>query len=331
MSMKILHMARSNLASAPVHLSNFLNKYSTFENKCISSLKNLNAEYDIRWMWEKKVIQEDMRQFESLVDWCDVIHIHNQPPLMNSSKGWKILEKTKKPIVMQVHSEPEKIGRIYKILLTHFNIAKIAVIAQYHAVHMFTDTFDVVRNVVDIYDDDFTPKYNENEKVHVTYSPSNSISMDRLQAKWKSTWAYKSTAEVEPVLQELSEEDMITYQIFKDVPFRTSMKQRKKGDMHIDDIFTGSYHLSSLEGLSQGKLVLCGLKDWMIDFLKEFIGCDQLPWVVATKENLKDQIIQYANDRDELLQRQQISRQWMEKHWSPVKIVNDYLKVYNSL
>ena len=332
--MKVLHMARSTIANAPVHINNFLNKYSKgqIENKCIASIKGIPTDkQDIRWRWENKSIVENYPQLEMLVKWADIIHIHNQPPFMGDSKGWKLLGKINKPIILQVHSEPEKIKPIYAVLTSHFPIAKILVIAQYQAVHMFQKNFNIVRNAIDINDENLKPQFNDNKVPHVTFSPSNKASLDRLKSKWKSTWAYKSFYEVEPILKKLAKEGIITYEIFYDMPFKQSLQARKKGDIHIDDIYTGSYHLSSLEGLSQGKAVICNIKPWMQTFLKQFLGKDLLPWLVADKNSLEEKLRHYSTNRYTLIALQQYSRRWIETHWKPELVCNDYLKVYESI
>lgn len=334
--MKILHMARSTVANAPIHINNFLNKYSKgkIENRCITSIKGIPTDkQDINWGWSNKVIQENLSQFEQMIEWCDIIHIHNQPPLMSNSTGWRLLENTRKPIVLQVHSEPEKIKPIYDVLTSHFPIAKILVIAQYQAVHMFQKDFSVIRNAVDINDIDLQPQYNDNKIPHVTFSPSNKASLERLESKWKSTWAYKSFYEVEPILKRLANEGIITYEIFYDVPFRKSLVARKKGDIHIDDIYTGSYHLSSLEGLAQGKMVICNIKPWMSLFLRQFLGKDTLPWIVADKDSLEKTLRYYchSNNMIELSKLRHYSYEWIQKHWNPELVCGDYLTVYNEV
>jgi len=329
--MRILHIARSNLAGAPYHISSFLNKYSNFENKCLASLKNENAEYDIAWRWKDKRIQEDIKQFRKLLDWCDILHIHNQPPLMNGSRGWEMLDNFKKPIVMQVHSEPNKVESIYNNLCQHFTISALLVIAQYHAVHMFTENFFPVRNAIDIYDEYLMPTQNNNDLLHITYSPSNKVSLERLQSKWKSTWAYKSYPEVMNTLTDLEKKEIITYEVFDNVPFRQSLLRRQKGDIHIDDIYTGSYHKSSLEGLSQGKVVFANIKDWMFNFLKDFLHCEFIPWVVTDKESLESNIQLFNDNRKLLKEKKSESRSWMVEYWNPQLIVNDYYNIYKEL
>ncbi len=332
--MKVLHLARSTIANAPVHINNLLNKYSKGQvhSRCIVSIKGPPTDkQDINWGWKSKIIQENIPQFKIMINWCDIIHIHNQPPLNSNSQGWGLLENTKKPIVLQIHSEPEKMEGIYNVLMTHFPIAKILVIAQYQAVHMFTDNFDVVRNAIDINDEDLQPQYNDNKIPHVTFSPSNKASIERLQSKWKSTWAYKSFYEVEPILKKLANEGIITYEIFYDMPFRQSLKLRKKGDIHIDDIYTGSYHLSSLEGLAQGKAVICNIKPWMDKFLKQFLGEHELPWIIADKDSLEKTLRYYSKNHEELLAKQRQSYAWIHKYWDPKIVCNDYLQTYNSI
>ena len=265
--MKILHLCRSPLAGAPVRLSNFLNK-NGIESKCIQSrLSSMKVIPDVVWGKGK----EDLKQFKEYLNWADIIHIHNQPPLHKNSEGWQILSNINKPFVYQMHGEPEKvISEMFNVIKKWVRIDRIACIAQYQAVRLkslLKDDFYSVRNVVDICDPLLQYKEVNNEKIKVTYSPSNKEPLEKLKKKRKSTWAYKSYSEVSAILNELESKGIIEKDIIYGERFDECLKRRASGDIHIDDIYTGSYHLSSLEGLSQGKVVMCNLKDWMIQYL----------------------------------------------------------------
>jgi len=335
--MNILHLSRSLLANAPVHISNFLNKYGKdigLKNRCITTKNGkLKQKQDICWEWDKgkgvhKII-EDMDQLRDLTNWCDILHIHNQPPFQNGGEAWEFAKTVKKPVVVQIHSEPEKVRGMYNSIKNHFTISKTICIAQYQTIFLEIP-HETVRNVVDINDPLLKPDFTMLDKPYITYAPSNYSSLDQLRKKRHSTWAYKSTAEVTPVLKKLDKEEKISYKIFHEVGYRKMLEKRQKGNIHIDDIYTGSYHLSSLEGLSQGAVVICNLKPWMTHFLRDFLSCDSLPWIRADKKSLEGIIKELISDGN-IQELQKNSREWMEKYWSSELVLNDYMKIYNSL
>jgi hypothetical protein len=329
--MKVLHLTKSSLAEAPIRLHHFLKK-SGVDSRCIQFKKgSMEVEPDI--LWQKK---EDLFQLEDMLDWADIVHIHNQPPLENNTESWKVLQKySKKKFVYQVHGEPDKvINKMYSTVIRWVDINEVLCIAQYQAVFLpqyLKRPFSVVRNIIDITDPLLQYKNVQNEKPLVTFSPSNKASLGRLKKKRGSTWAYKSYSEVKLILEELEKEDIINFEVYNNMPFRQTLEERLKGNVHIDDIYTGSYHLSSLEGLAQGKVVVCNLKNWMVKFLTNFLHCPEveLPWVVANARTLKKVIKNLCSDVSSLKNKQHYSRLWMEKHWSNEKVLNDYIKVYN--
>jgi glycosyltransferase involved in cell wall biosynthesis len=303
------------------------------ESKSIQSKTgNMKVIPDVTWGND-----EDLKQFEELLHWADIVHIHNQPPLKGNSKGWEILSKVDKPFVYQLHGEPEVvIHKMLNVIKKWITIDRIVCIAQYQAVQLKTflqDDFYPVRNIIDIHDPLLQYKKVDNEKVVVTYSPSNMEPLDKLKRKRGSTWAYKSYKEIMRTFVDLNKRNVIHPEVIYKETFENCMKKRAEGDIHIDDIYTGSYHLSSLEGLSQGKVVIANLANWMIQYLVQFLGCEiyELPWVLADKHTLATTIEELVNDKEVLKKLQRDSRIFMEKHWNNERVLNDYLKVYEGL
>ncbi|MFW6225346.1 MAG: hypothetical protein ACOC3V_00140 [bacterium] len=333
--MKILHLSKSPLADAPIRLSNFLSK-NGLDSKCIQFQKSvMEVPNDINW--DKK---ENLEQLDDLLDWSDIVHIHNQPPLNNSSSGWDLLKSysKKKKFVYQVHGEPNKvIPKMYDNITKWIEFDRVLCIAQYQSIfigNFITRPYTPVRNIIDINDKYFKPKKTKNKIPIVTYSPSNKERLEVLKRKRGSEWSYKSYYEVMPVLESLNKKNIIDYKVFYHQNFLETMKERQKADIHIDDIHTGSYHLSSLEGLSQGKMVICNLKSWMTEFLILFLACgdNELPWVISDSENLWRTIMRYTvKEKEQLEVIKYNSRKFMEKYWNSRLVLNDYLKVYEKL
>ena len=90
--------------------------------------------------------------------------------------------------------------------------------------------------------------------------------------------------------------------------------------------------MSSLEGLSQGKPVIAGLDDLNIKCIKEFIGSDDLPWVIArSQEELEDQLEKLVLDSQSRDKTGTRSRQFMEKYWTEQHALRTLLHVYETL
>jgi len=102
-------------------------------------------------------------------------------------------------------------------------------------------------------------------------------------------------------------------------------------DIHFDHM-QGYYGVSSLESLSQGKPVIAGLDEWNIKYIKEFSGCENVPWVIArNRDELEVRLEELIGD--DLLRKSigMKSRRFMEQHWNEQQVLNSLLRVYEAL
>ena len=108
---------------------------------------------------------------------------------------------------------------------------------------------------------------------------------------------------------------------------------RKKNGCHIIfDHMQGYFGVSSLESLSQGKPVICGLDDWNIRHIKRFAGTEKLPWIISRNTGeLEHAIAVLATDTDDRIQVGQESRLFMEKHWNERNVIEKLVAVYEKM
>ena len=108
---------------------------------------------------------------------------------------------------------------------------------------------------------------------------------------------------------------------------------RRKSRCHIVfDHMQGYYGVSSLESLSQGKPVICGLDNWNIRCIRKFAGTSRLPWVIArNKGELEKALITLIMDKSLRNRMGREARQFMENNWSEQQVLDILLPVYNSL
>jgi glycosyltransferase involved in cell wall biosynthesis len=94
----------------------------------------------------------------------------------------------------------------------------------------------------------------------------------------------------------------------------------------------GYFGVSSLESLSQGKPVIAGLDDWNIQYIKEFTGADELPWVIARNaDELKKELIELIADRALRSAIKKKARLFIEKNWSERQALTVLMDVYRGL
>ncbi len=329
--MNVLHMARTFVAGVPIRLTNFLNKYGSnkIHAKCIiKKPRDLYFSDNNDIIWD----QGNFEIIKTLINWADIIHIHNSPPFKQEKKEeWESIKG--KSIILHFHSEPNSCFGFHENITVNHNIKLSAMlcIAQYQAVHLELPK-TIVRNVVDIDDPLLQPIYIKHEKPLVTYSPTNTSDLEQIKKRGCGEWAYKSYTEIMKLFNFYGDQHkVIDYKVITGTAYEEHLRQRQDANIHIDEFNSGSYHLSSLEGLSQGKVVIAGIKPWMKEFLVEFLHCITLPWFVMNNDSFIEDFSRLLGQKDLLLEYQKQSRTWMEEFWSPELVLKDYTGVYNKL
>ena len=199
--------------------------------------------------------------------------------------------------------------------------ARHLVIAQYHP-RMYPEC-TVVPNIIDIFDEALMPDWSvKNEKPRVVYSPSRI----RFQG-----WDNKGYEETIPALQKLVDNRAITAEVVFNRPYSECLSARRRADISIDEIITGSYHLVSLESLSAGLATIAGLDETQRRTLHELTGSADLPWVIARPESIESVLKGFVADRGLLERTRRASREWMEVFWHPKTTTEKFLKIYEEM
>jgi hypothetical protein len=333
--MNILHMSRTFLAGVPVRLTNFLNKYAKDRIVAKGILDKSASTYftdSVNIYWQGAGGITAYEKVYELMEWADIIHIHNFPSLQHEEgPGWEILRK--KPVILQFHSEPKRCNTFYNNIVNYHKvkISRLLCIAQYQAVFIQRPKI-IVRNVIDINNPLLQPIYKIHSKPLVTYSPTNTLSLEQWKKNSSGPWAYKSFAEVSALLQKYGDKNkQIDYRIITGTPYEQHLKIRQDANIHIDEVHSGSYHLSSLEGLAQGKIVIANIESWMKSLLVNFLHCLKIPWFITNPQDLDHDFKHLLTQEKIFLECQKQSREWMEEFWNPELVLNDYMRIYESL
>lgn len=320
---KVVQICENPIAGAPIALSKALNKWSEgrIQSRHIAaSDRNENRIFDFDLLIQDVNYTEI---FRTLSD-ADVIHLHNfyrnQELFRKWPALWDIVMRKKR--VWQAHTQRD-IGWMSMEDGINDKNAIHLVIAQYHT-RMYPEC-RIVQNIVDITDPLLCPIEQSSirtRKPRVVFSPSRI----RLPG-----WDSKGYDETVPVLQKLVNEGKISADIVMDVPHKQCLTRKRTGDIGIDEIVTGSYHLCSLETLSQGLITLANLDDHQQATLEAVTGCpkEELPWVCATPQTLEAVLKDLLSwPQDKFHKRQAYSRAWMEKYWHPQIAIRRFEAVY---
>lgn len=309
--MKILHLSDTTLSGSPYRLSTTYNKYSGNESRHMVWQPIVRDRVFPIDLCSSELSIDEIKEW---FDWADIIHYHNR------YKNQMVFTKTglappKKTSLIQIHSPRD--SEDFKGALE----LPIAVIAQYH-VRQWPELRFIVPNVVDIYDPTHMPIERPIRTAPVVcYSPSNAICKG---------WDDKSYATVSPVLKRMQMDREIQYQRLVNLPFTECMKLKQNADIGVDEVTTGSYHMSSLEFLSMGVPCFGKIDAQCEKVIKDLTGADWLPWLRSSETSFKSDMTTIVKGRC-YAEIGRSARAWMEKYWDPNDICDFFTDLYKGL
>jgi len=314
--MNILHLSDTQLSGSCQRISALLTKYGGVESKHYVWRTRVGfREFPVD-LCPMNTSLEEMRYL--IYEWADVINYHNR---------WKRQEifqalgtpPPDTPSVIQMHS-PRESENFKEELASGI---PIAVVAQYQ-VRQWDELRYIVPNVVDIRDPLYIsdrPPYMTTLSPVVSYAPSNTNSRG---------WDDKSYGSVNPVLKRMRLKGEIYYDLIQQKPFLDTMALKHRADIGIDEIVSGSYHLSALEYLALGVPCFCNVDDKTEKVLKDLTGCTTMPFLKANKYSFERELRRIIKGQLWCVLGLD-ARDWMAKYWNPEVLCEHYLKMYHSL
>lgn len=317
----VVHITENPIAGSPMNLSLALNKYQAdkvHSRHIAASDRNENRVY-------KSDLLTGVHTFEEIrevIEAADVLHFHNfyksQELFRRYPELWALAEV--RPRVWQVHSQ-RSIAWMPITEGLEDPKARHLVIGQYHPREWPECT--VVPNVIDIEDPSLRPQERLwDGPLRVAFSPSRIGLLG---------WDNKGYYETVPILQQLVDEGVISADIIYNEPHVACLRRRGLCHIAVDEIITGSYHLCSLEALSQGCIAVAGLDETQVKTLLDLTGASYLPWGVEHPETLKKGLLMAADHPNESKQWAEYGRKWMETYWHPSDMTKRFVDIYESL
>jgi len=243
------------------------------------------------------------------VEWADVI-LHHQRP-------WPL--RIQKPAGIMYHAQPGG----YRPGQTHgqFNGKKL-VIAQYHA-RFYTDA-EVVPNMIDIW----APAYQPAPK-----HPDRTVIFMGVASETSSGWGKKNSVGVQAIFQKIQKKhkDRVEIRFLKGRPMAEVFRRKPDADLVVDECQTGSYHLSSMEGLAYGAVVFNNIDDLCVQAIERVTGQPGHAFVKTGMDTLYDRLDHFIVHQEEMKARQKRSRKWIETHWDPKVRVQQFIRFFEKL
>ena len=321
--MRIVHLAITPVAGSPWNTVSALNTHTNVAARLI--VLNPNA-YGERTFPNDLLWERDREEAISALKAADAVHIHQwfDPGAWFGPEVGAICSV--KPCLRQWHSVPTHyVGNDPAALELVINspIPQL-VIGQYP--ERYYPLARVVPNLVPLNDPLLTlHKQKNGEKPLLAWSPTVR------ESAWDMRWGSKGYPETLPILQRLAADGLCVLDVIENAPRGECLSRKRKADLVVDELVTGSYHLSGLEGLAQGKPVLGWLDERTQLVIREMTGSNSLPWVNVHLEDVEDILRTLLAEPSlcEVIGAE--SRFWMESYYNDRILVQHYVQAYQDL
>lgn len=327
--MQVVHFSLTPLAGSPIRIVNALRRHTSWYARLIVLDP---AAYGTRTFEGDLVWSRDREEAWSCIESADILHLHHYFDLAHNpfELDFTELQRRGKRLIRQFHSGPFHIagGQMSRVTEIIQSPVSQLVVAQYQ--ERYFPNARVVPNLVPLQDDLYRPlgAPNLTAAVKIFFAPSSPHSA------WKSgeamaRWENKGSPETAAMLERLSARNpLVVADIRRDMPHAECLRARQAADLSIDDLVTGSFHLSSLEGLAQGVPTLAFLDPRTLSVLAEMAGTPTHPWINCRLENAEDQLASLAAQPELRYMLGQSARDWMTRYWNDRDLVCHFTDAY---
>ena len=320
--MKIVHFSITPLAGAPLRLVNATNASGRHEARLID-LKHYGAEdfgHDV-------VFSRERDQAIELADQADIIHLHNYlhyDSVQFSPIDFRALKQKGKFFIRQFHSDPDLVARIMGVTPTELLAQKIPglVVAQFQE-RKYPDAM-VVPNL-----------FPENDPLYLPIKGKTAfdifLSPTVTTGAWDSRWNTKGMPETIKIISDVCAKHGSSYKLIHKTPLEKTLGMKRSSRIVVDEMVTGSYHLTGLEGLSQGKPVLSYIDDRARWIMSHFSGTGVCPFINVRLEDafaVLDYLLSHPDDAHDIGME---ARSFVEKYWSQKNLIKHFEDAYEKL
>ena len=318
---KVVHFSVTPLAGAPIRLVQALNRLTDVKARLIDLTRFGLYDHDV-------VFSENPELAKSLSDEADVLHLHNYLDCDShqfAPINFGELFETGKRIVRHYHSTSDWISEQMDISEENLLACTLPslVIAQYP--ERFFISSRVVPNMVPHSDPLYSPHPRRKPEFDLFFSPTKTA------GAFERRWDTKAAPEVTRLIHRVAERTGCTYKIMTGRPLDEVLRAKQRARIVIDDLVTGSYHLTGLEGLAQGKPVLSFLDERCLGLLRYFSGSPHCPFINLRLEDAEDVLIYLLENPVACREIGQTSRDWILTYWNEKNLIRHFEHAYETL
>ncbi len=289
--MKVAIYSKTPLAAAPFELWKALRKYTTIDARLINER---NGYPDGRsFPFDIIAAGSGREQVARILEEADVLHVHNYWPIsLGMLNGIH-------PIMAQFHSLP-RLGN-WRELWEKARDGDRYTIRQ--PLQELEYNLPALPNLID--PDEYRPAA-RGPKVRIAFAPSSRAATGLPCAK--------GYAEVRAALDSIAGKRDIEIAWIEGQPYTRNLELKRSAHILIDDVVTGNFHRTSLEGACFACAVIN--------------KSSRIPWVRADAATLERVLLELIDNPGHLAIAQEMARAWILAEWHPIEGVKEYEAAY---
>lgn len=289
--MKVAIFASTPLAAAPWELYKALKKYTSIDVNLINGRPRYR---DGRtFPYHLLLNNNDGMATEALKN-SELWHVHNYlvPTL--------IMLRENKKVIAQFHSLP-RIGN-WRALMSFAD--RCYTIKQ--PLHEKEYKFKGLPNIID--PDEYRP-IRRKSPVKIAFAPSSRAPIGNL--------ASKGYYQVKDILKKIATLRNVEIVWIEYRPYATNLRLKQHAHILIDDVVTGNWHRTSLEGACFGCAVLNKVK--------------KVPFIYSTIATLEARLLWLIDNPAILADYQERTRLWVLQNWHAIDCIKSYVHAYKEV
>jgi len=321
----VVHITCTSLVGAPLRVVDALNRYTNYATKLVNlgaaktpTGENFFSE-DLDWL-------NDRQEAIELISKADILHFHH-PFDINSDKNpfefdFRANMKSGCRTIWQFHSAPSRYSKEIRELVVSNKWGPSFVIP-----HLAERYFPYSRLVPNL-----TPEYANTPialdgGVNLFFSPSKPG-----RSAWEHRWETKAEPETDKILKRVCRNVSGTrYTYLYGKPLSEIMLARQNADIVIDDLVTGSLHLTTLETLSLGRVAVTYNDQRIRTNILRLTGAPDIPVVNVRLEEAECVLTDLCRQKELVKELGDAGLDWFRTYYRSQDLVGHFVDGYDDL
>ena len=174
---------------------------------------------------------------------------------------------------------------------------------------------------------------------HPVYAPNNSLRFPMEYVPMKVVYTYSNHREGSKINAKrplghmrLLKQAKVNYEMCTGRSFEFAMALKKTAHVVLEEIFTPYLHLSALEGLAVGAMVLTNFDAYTKREVCEFLDASEREWpfYYVTPDTIVKELIKLKHEPEIVREYGKKGREWILKYHEPKRILEKFIRFYEN-